>query len=157
LISRILCMLSLVVVLLPVQTVEAYEVLKARELASHCKAVPEASDSTDGQYCIRYIRGFIDGAVATDARVMVNLESELANETFSQRAIRLRSPDRRIYGRAARYAEFCLGGPVSLVEVVDKIVSDLFERNYIEAEVSARDLVYASLRKHYPCKTPVLN
>jgi hypothetical protein len=120
-------------------------------------AVPKASDSADGQYCIRYIQGFIDGAVATDARVMVNLESELANETFSQRAIRLRAPDREIYRRSARYAEFCLGDPVPLREVVDKIVIDLFERKYLEPEISARDLVYASLRKHYPCKKPALN
>lgn len=155
--QRILCVLSLVALLLPVQYAGAYEVLTARELASHCVAIPKASDSADGQYCIRYIQGFIDGAVATDARVMVNLESELANETFSQRAIRLRAPDREVYRRSARYAEFCLGDPVPLHEVVDKIVTDLFERKYLEAEVTARDLVYASLRKHYPCKKPAQN
>ena len=149
---RIMYVLSLVASLLPVQHAVAYEVLTARELASHCMAIPKASDGTDGQYCIRYIQGFIDGAIATDARVMVNLESEFANETFSERAIRLRAPDREIYRRSARYAEFCLGDPVPLREVVDKIVTDLFERKYLEAEISARDLVYASLRKHYPCK-----
>ena len=154
---RIMYVLSLVAFLLPVQYAVAYEVLTARELASHCMAIPKASDSTDGQYCIRYIQGFIDGAVATDARVMVNLESELANETFSERAIRLRAPDREIYRRSARYAEFCLGDPVPLREVVDKIVTDLFQRKYLEPEISARDLVYASLRKHYPCQKPALN
>ena len=154
---RILWVLSLITALLPVQHSLAYEVLTARELASHCIAVSKASDSADGQYCIRYIQGFIDGAVATDARVMVNLESEFANETFSERAIRLRAPDREIYRRSARYAEFCLGDPVPLREVVDKIVTDLFERKYLEAEVSARDLIYASLRKHYPCNKPALN
>lgn len=154
---RILCALSLVALLLPVQYAGAYEVLTARVLASHCKAIPNASDSADGQYCIRYIQGFIDGAVATDARVMINLESELANETISERAIRLRSPDRKIYGRAARYAEFCLGDPVPLREVVDTVVNDLFERKYLEPETSARDLVYASLRKHYPCKKSASN
>ena len=156
-VSRILCLLSLVGLLLPVQYAEAYEVLTAQELASHCKAVPEASDSTDGQYCIRYIQGFIDGAIATDARVMINIESEFANETFSQRAIRLRAPDRELRGRSARYAEFFLGDPVPLREVVDKVISDLFERNYLEAENSVRDLVYASLQKHYPCKKLALD
>ena len=153
----ILHVLGLATLLLPLQSAVAYEVLTARELASHCMAVPKASDSADGQYCIRYIQGFIDGAVTTDVRVMVNLESELANETFSERAIRLRAPDREIYKRSARYAEFCLGDPVPLREVVDKIVTDLFERKYLVAEISARDLVYASLRKHYPCKKPGLN
>jgi len=154
---RILCALGLITALLPVQHSLAYQVLTARELSSHCMVVPNVSRSVDGQYCIRYIQGFIDGAVATDARVMVNLESELANETFSERAIRLRAPDREIYRRSARYAEFCLGDPVPLREVVDKIVIDLFERKYLEPEISARDLVYASLRKHYPCNKPALN
>ena len=150
--QRILCVLSLVALLLPVQYAEAYEVLTARELASHCMAIPKSSDSTNSQYCIRYIQGLIDGAVVTDARVMVNLESELANETFSERAIRLRAPDRKIYGRSARYAEFCLRHPVPLRELVNNVVNDLFERKHLEPEITARDLVYASLRKHYPCK-----
>lgn len=149
---RILFLLSLAALFLPLKNIGAYEVLTAQELASHCKAIPDASDSTDGQYCIRYIQGFIDGAVATDARVLINLESELANETYSERVIRLRSPDRKIYGRAAHYAEFCLGDPVPLREVVDNVVSDLFNRKHLEAETSARDIVYASLRKHYACK-----
>ncbi len=154
---RILGLLSVVAIFLPTQHATAYEVLTAKELASHCKALPNTSDSADGQYCIRYIQGFVDGAVATDARVMMNLESELANETFSERAIRLRSPDRKIYGRAARYAEFCLGDPVPLREVVDNVVNDLFMRKHLEPETSARDLVYASLRKHYPCKESAPN
>ncbi len=149
---RILCLLSVVAMFFPAQYAAAYEVLTAKEIASHCKALPNASDSADGQYCIRYIQGFIDGAVATDARVMINLESELANETFSQRAIRIRSPGRSIYRRAARYAEFCLGDPVLLREIVDTVVNDLFKREHLEPETSARDLVYTSLRKHYPCK-----
>ncbi len=143
--------------LLPVQQAKAYEVLTAEELILHCKALPKARDSADGQYCTRYIQGFIDGAIATDARVMINLESELANETFSQRAIRLRSPDRDVYRRSARYAEFCLAEPVLLSEVVDNIANDLFERKNLDSEISARDLVYASLRKHYACKKAAIN
>ncbi len=129
--------------------------LTARELASHRDAYPEAGDSADGQYCIRYIQGFIDGAVATDARVMINLEAERARkETFSERAIRTRAPSRKVRRRAAVYAEFCLGDPVPLREVVDKVVTDLDDRIDVAPELTARDVVYASLRKHYPCKKP---
>jgi len=151
-VSRVLSMISLIALLLPLQVARAYPVLTAQEFASHCQAVPSASDSTDGQFCIRFIEGFIDGAIATDARVMINLESELANETFSQRAIRLRAPNREVYQRSARYAEFCLGDPVPLREVVDNIVNDIMERKHLQPETTARDLVYASLRKHYSCK-----
>jgi len=152
---RILSVLSVAALFFPAQYAGAVEVLTARELASHCEAIPDASDSADGQYCIRYIQGFIDGAVATDARVMVNLEAEYARkETFSERAVRTRSPSREVRRRAAVYAEFCLGDPLPLREVVDKVVTDLDERLHVAPEVTARDIVYSSLRKHYPCKKP---
>ncbi len=136
-----------------VQDIRAVEVLSAQELASHCEALPDAGDSADGQYCIRYIQGFIDGAVATDARVVMNLEAEhTSKETFSERAIRTRAPSRGMYERASGYAEFCLGDPVLLREVVNKVVADLDKRASVAPELTARDVVYASLRKHYPCR-----
>ena len=55
---------------------DAVEVLTAEELASHCVAFPDEIESVDGQYCVRYIQGFIDGAIATDVRVMLNMEAE---------------------------------------------------------------------------------
>ena len=150
---RILRVLVVATLFFHVQFAGAIEVLSGEELASHCEAIPDRRDSADGQYCLRYIQGFIDGAVATDERVMLNLEAEYAREeTYSERIIRQRAPDRGNFNRAERYAEFCLGDPVPLREVVDKIVTDLFQRKHFEPEHSARDVVYASLRKHYPCE-----
>lgn len=151
---NLLCLLGVAALFLPPQHAGAVEVLSAQELALHCEALPDASDSTDGQYCIRYIQGFIDGAVATDVRVMVNLDADYARkETFSERAIRTRgrADDTQ---RAAVYAEFCLGDPVPLLDVVQKIVADLADRERLDADEAARNAVYASLRKHYPCKKP---
>ena len=151
---RVLPLLVLAVVfsLYPASDAGAVEVLSAEELASHCVAFPEDSDSVDGQYCIRYIQGFIDGAIATDVRVMLNVEAE-RKESFSERAIRTRAPDRNLQRRAAGYAEFCLGDPVPLVEVVTKVVGDLNERlKALDTAGTARDVVYESLRRHYPCE-----
>ena len=131
---------------------DAVEVLTAEELASHCEAFPDDADSVDGEYCTRYIQGFIDGAIATDERVMINVENELERkETYTERAIRTRSP-RSSRDRAARFAEFCLGDPVPLREVVEKVVADLNDRKHTEEGVAARVAVYASLRKRYPCE-----
>lgn len=131
----------------------AVEVLSAEELASHCVAFPDDADGVDGQYCIRYIQGFIDGAVATDVRVMLNIEAE-RSETFTERAMRTRMIDRNSQQRAAGYAEFCLGDPIPLVEVVSKIVADLNERTKaMDTAGTARDAVYESLRRHYPCES----
>ena len=138
----------------PAKQAHAVEVLTAQELASHCQAFPAELSSPDGEYCVRYIQGFIDGAVATDVRVMINIEAETKQtETLKDRALRTRLPNRAERQRAAGYAEFCLGDPVPLAEVVAKVVEDL--NALVAAELdsgSARDSVYRSLRKHYPCK-----
>lgn len=132
---------------------EAVEVLSAEELALHCTAIPDDADSVDGQYCIRYIQGFIDGAIATDIRVMLNMEAEREEETFTERAIRTRMIDRDLQLRASGYAEFCLGDPVPLAEVVAKVVADLDQRTKaMDSSGTARDAVYESLRRNYPCE-----
>ena len=147
----LLCMLAP----FAVTHVLAVEVLPARELASHCVAFPDDSTSADGEYCVRYIQGFIDGAVATDARVMLNMQSEYDDkESFSERAKRTRVPNRRELQRAAEYAEFCLGDPVPLREVVTRVVDDLNAAlDDLPDEATARDFVYQSLRTHYPCES----
>lgn len=154
-IRRVFPLLAVVSSLYPALDADAVEVLSAEELASHCVAFPDESEGVDGQYCIRYIQGFIDGAVATDVRVMINIEADAdRKESFSQRAIRMRAPDRSLQRRAAGYAEFCLGDPVPLVEVVTKVVDDLNERvKALDSSATARDAVYESLRRHYPCET----
>ena len=140
--------------MIPAQKATAVEILSADELASHCVAFPAAADSTDGQYCIRYIQGFIDGAIATDLRVMMNIETESSlMDSIANRALRTRLPSRSDSQRAAGYAEFCLGDPVPLEEVVNKVVADLKTGSDAhDAVSSARDVVYDSLRKHYPCQ-----
>ncbi len=123
------------------------------ELVSHCEHIQAEPEGADSQYCIRYIQGFIDGAVATDVRVMINLETESqAGETFSQRAKRTRLPSRMDHIRASRLAGFCLGDPLPLREVVDLVVADLVRLDPGTAPDSpAREAVYESLVDHYPC------
>ncbi|MEJ2255941.1 MAG: Rap1a/Tai family immunity protein [Woeseiaceae bacterium] len=135
---------------------DAVEVLTASELASHCEAYPDDPESDDGEYCVRYIQGFIDGAIATDVRVMLNMEAEKdEEETFTERAIRTRIIDRDMLLRASGYAEFCLGDPVPLAEVVSRVVADLDQRiKATDSSGTARDAVYESLRRNYPCEAP---
>lgn len=124
------------------------------ELVSHCEFLEQEPEGVDGQYCIRYIQGFIDGSVATDVRVMLNAEVEApSTETFSQRAKRTRSPTRADRFRAAQLAGFCLGDPLPLRDVVDRVVVDLIALDVDDtAQSPARDAVYISLRENYPCR-----
>jgi hypothetical protein len=144
----------IVLQLLAVPAVKAVEELSARELGSHCALLSSDPAGVDAQYCIRYIQGFIDGAVATDVRVMLNAEDKLGREeTFSERAKRTRMPSREDRFRAASLAGFCLGDPLPLRDVVDVVVTDLAALNEHKGkDAPAMEFVYASLQRHYPCK-----
>jgi hypothetical protein len=141
------------ILFLATQQAGAVVPLTAEELAEHCVAFPDAIESTDGQYCIRYIQGFVDGAVATDERVMLNVEANYKRkETFTERAFRTRHSNSAERLRAARYAGYCLGKPVLLREVVSNVVADLLEGDHGKDDILAREVVYSSLRKHYACQ-----
>lgn len=151
--SRLACTL-LALQLMSLSTANAVEVLSAKELASHCDKFSTDSDGIDGQYCIRYIQGFIDGAIATDARVMLNAEEAISGkETFAERAMRTRMPGRAAINRAAKLAGFCLGDPLPIHDVVKVVVADLSVIQVgEEADMPAMEVVYESLLKNYPCQ-----
>ena len=129
------------------------EPLSTPELAEHCAYYHEDPDGKDAIFCIRYVQGFIDGAVATDARVLENIATEFdEDETFSERAIRSRIVNRISRRGPTVYADFCLGEPDSLEEVVEKVVNDLANRKVLDEDLLARDAVFSTLRREYPCK-----
>ena len=151
--ARLLAVATLLGTLVLAPMTRAVEVLTVHELASHCALLEAQPTGADAQYCIRYVQGFIDGAVATDARVMLSAEAGINSlESFSDRAKRTRAPSRAEQSRAATMAGFCLGDPLPLRDVVDTVVADLVRLDVGDsAGSSARESVYRSLSKHYPC------
>ena len=136
-----------------VNEASAVEALSTEELISHCVFYGDDPDGEDGIFCVRYIQGFIDGAVATDERVTYNVAAEYdKKETFTERAIRTRVGSRIERYGPSYYAEFCLGDPVPLAEVVDVVVADLLNLDSLEGRENARDVVYTTLRRAYPCE-----
>jgi len=143
--------LSLVILLLFSVDSRAIDVLTAHELVRHCEYVESEPMGVDAEYCIRYIQGFVDGAVETDERILQDLASD-DEETLAERAMRTRMPRRGPYDRPGSLAGFCLGDPLPLREVVDTIVNDLIALDIGEsAETPARVAVDDSLRRHFPC------
>ena len=142
----------LVLALTVAPRVQAVEVIPASQLAEQCRDFLEQREGVGRDYCIHYVQGFIDGAVSTDVRVMLNVEAEYASaSSITERAARTRmrgwhSEEQR---RAASYAEFCLGDPVPLEEVVGHVATALVETQAPDGP--ARDAVYAALRERYPC------
>ncbi len=132
--------------------VNAVEPLTATTLQRYCADYADDPESLLSQKCVAYVGGFLDGAVATDERVAENVVSEIeATESFAERAIRT-----RVYGRLREYgpsvyAEFCVGQPVPIKEVVLHVNEELSSRESV-VDISALSIVYAALRKHYSCK-----
>ncbi len=131
----------------------AIEVLSVHELVSHCEYLESDPKDTNPEYCIRYIQGFVDGAVETDERIMQDLTSAgKGGETLTERAKRTRMPRRGAYDRPGSLAGFCLGDPLPLRELVDTVVADLVALDVGDtAQSPARVAVDDSLRRHYPC------
>jgi len=152
--SALLTGLTVLALLLSIDKAVAVEPLSTKELAEHCVHYAENPDGEDAIFCVRYVQGFIDGAVATDERVALNVVADIEKkETYTERAIRTRSSSLRMsrYG-ATVYAEFCLGAPVPLREVVEHVINDLMNRKVLEETLLARDAVFAMLRRDYPCE-----
>lgn len=131
----------------------ALEELNVHELVIHCEYLKSDPGGVDGQYCIRYIQGFIDGAVETDERIMRDIDSASdGKSTLTERAKRTRMPRKGVYNRPGSLAGFCLGDPLPLREVVDTVVTDLVAQDIGDnANSPARVAVDDSLRRHYPC------
>jgi hypothetical protein len=151
--------LSLLVLITISQSTFAITPLSAKELASHCALYPKSPDSVDGQFCIRYIQGFIDGAIATDAQVMLNVEAEILKdkEPITERALNTRGIIQTSEKRVEQYAEYCLGEEIELVEIANKVIEVLIASGEIDPTILARRIVYGTLQKNYPCESKVGN
>ncbi len=133
-------------------TVSAVEPLSTEELVSHCVVYEDDPNGEDGIFCVRYIQGFIDGAIATDERVTNNVANEYDRRlTLTDRAIRTRL-NRQTSRFPSYYAEFCLGEPVPLSTVVELVVADLLDPARVADQPLAGNLVYATLRREFPCQ-----
>ncbi|MCH9694128.1 MAG: hypothetical protein K0U72_06425 [Gammaproteobacteria bacterium] len=129
----------------------AIEPLTALQLKDACDDFREHGDSSAKSLCIYYVKGFLDGAVATDARVAENVVAEIeAEETFTDRAIRTRVGSRLKDFGPSVYAEFCVGQPDPIAELVLHVIEELGRYESLE-KIQAQSVVYSSLRRHYPC------
>ena len=146
------CAIGIVMTSVAASDALAVEALSTEELISHCAVYEEDPEGEDGIFCVRYIQGFCDGAVVTDERVTYNVADEYdREETFTERAIRTRLGSRIDRYGPSYYAEFCLGEPVPLAEVARVVIADLLRLENFEGRELARDVVYATLRREYPC------
>lgn len=129
----------------------ALEVLTLQEFVDYCKQFKAEPESTNGQYCLHYIQGFIDGAIETDMRILNDLDNN-SKSTIIDRAMKTRLPKRADDKHSGHLAGFCLDDPLPLRQVVNIIVTDLIALDKSEkSRLPARIAVDDALRRHYPC------
>ncbi|HSM32060.1 MAG TPA: Rap1a/Tai family immunity protein [Woeseiaceae bacterium] len=146
------CAIGIVMISAAASDARAVEALSTEELISHCAVYEQDPEGEDGVFCVRYIQGFIDGAVVTDERVTYNVADEYdREETFTERAIRTRLGTRLDRYGPSYYAEFCLGEPLPLAEVARVVIADLLQIEDLKGRELAREVVYETLRREFPC------
>ena len=146
------CAIGIVMISAAASDARAVEALSTEELISHCAVYEQDPEGEDGVFCVRYIQGFIDGAVVTDERVTYNVANEYdREETFTERAIRTRLGTRLDRYGPSYYAEFCLGEPLPLAEVARVVIADLLQIEDLKGRELAREVVYETLRREFPC------
>lgn len=129
----------------------AIEPLTAVQLKEICGEAKEKPDTAEARLCVYYVKGFLDGAVATDGRVAENVASEIDDqEGFTERAIRTRVIDRLQRFGPSVYAEFCVGQPDPIADVVLHVIEELDRHDNLEG-LKAQTILDDSLRRHYPC------
>ena len=144
--------IGVVSIVFAAQQASAFEPLSGERLQEICASAEENTNTENARLCVFYIKGFLDGAVATDGRVAENVASEMSSEeSFTERAIRTRVINRlRDFGPSV-YAEFCVGQPDPIEDVVMHVIEEL-DRTESLADTPAQTIVYDSLKRHYPCE-----
>jgi len=121
----------------------AVDTLNVKQLQRLC------ADPSSDEACSFYLRGFLDGAIATDPKVTMNVARALEDESLTGRAYRTRLGPRMDRYGPSYFAEFCVGESVPLAAVREAL--RLAINNATSAEQPARDFVYQVLRDSYAC------
>lgn len=116
--------------------------LTSVELHELCLTYIDAPESDEGQACAAYVRGFIEGS---DRVVLRSDEPAQAHaESFSERAWRTR------LGVPRPEPRYCLEETLSLQEFIAQLLAQA-ERKPPEQDVSAHELLYATLSRFHRC------
>ena len=127
-------------------TASALPALSTQELKTLCAQSADVIPDT----CSYYLRGFLDGAIATDPQVVRNVARELESASLSERAYRTRLGPRLEHYGAAYYADLCVDESVSLADLRQAVTRALESGDVLPD--AAREFVYQVLQQQFPCR-----
>ncbi len=108
----------------------------------HCEDSKEAMSA-----CRSFIKGFLQGALLTDAAILENIEAAKDRSTFKQRALKT-----RVSGRSSSPTElagFCLPVQRTILDLANETLDHVKQSKLNSRELAKS--VYASLKTDFPC------
>lgn len=148
--SSLIFLTATLAFLLSAKSALAIEPMTLKELSELCENYQKNSESSESKQCVRYIKGFIDGAIAIDPKLASDSKASEKKPSYTERAIKSRIGNRiKSYATPANN-DFCLGKPVLMKEIVYKVKKNILKK--AQSDELALFVIYRTLRQEYPCK-----
>lgn len=116
--------------------------LSSVQFYEYCKAFQTAPRSTEGRACAAYVRGFLDGAVASDTRVQF---SAVKAESWLERARRTRLGTRHV-----RKPAYCIESSTPLEQIIGNVLA-YAEIHQLRDDLPASEVISSALQRFYAC------
>ncbi len=152
--NKYFSLLILVPLALLAMRADAVQPLSSDQLSQLCANYESQPQITESMECARYIKGFIDGAIAADADIAKSQQqADRPLSSFKERAIQ-----NRIGARVPHLTlgdesngQFCLGHPVTIADVIKTVATNIDASRY--QDQSALTAMQEVLQQKYPCST----
>lgn len=115
-----------------------------------CENVSEIKTNIKMSTCFQYVKGFLDGALLSDALIMKNIGKEESSEFF-ERAFKTRVGSLRagLDVPDTFLADFCLPETAASDEVVMQVLEAL-KKIKVKSEIT-EEMIYENVKREFPC------
>jgi|TARA_R110000868_G_scaffold293288_4_gene553797 hypothetical protein len=114
-----------------------------------CENVSKVTTNVATSTCFQYVKGFLDGALLSDAQIMENISKDDKGTTFSDRAFSTRVGKSRGVVPDTFLADFCLPKSTASDDVVMKVLEAL-KKVKVKNDISA-DMIFENVKREFPC------
>ena len=113
-----------------------------------CENVTEVKENVTTSTCFQYVKGFLDGALLSDAQIMKNLDQDKDMSGFFDRAFKTRVGKTRGDIPDTFLADFCLPESTASDEVVLTILSAL-KKIKVKNDITA-EMIFENVKREFP-------
>jgi hypothetical protein len=116
-----------------------------------CENVSTVTKNVTTSTCFQYVKGFLDGALLSDAQIMKNISEDAKGSEFSERAFSTRVGKTRGNPEIPDtfFADFCLPDSNASDEVVLKTL-EVLKKVKVKSEITA-EMIFENVKNEFPC------